>query len=172
MSYRAPDNSNATFELYAAELEILRLQEENQKLKALLRTELGRPPFKPKAELPELLNASLLHEPNPFYRAYRSICCLRGDHRWLSMLDLELAKKAWRKWKKNPKRSDVWTYNPIYYFCKIQCRDCKVVGKESKIQDEAESYNRLGFTSHHNLSNVARELVSDVENYFNEIDSK
>jgi len=172
MSYRTPDNSNTTAQLYAAELEVLRLREENEKLRVLLKTEIVRPPFKPKAELPELLNASLLYEPNALYRAYRAFRCFQDNHRWVSMIDIDLAKLVWKKWNKKPKSRENyhWTDNPIYFLCKIQCRDCKLVGKECMVDDPSTECSYLGSSSYYKVYSIGRSLVSSVENYFREID--
>lgn len=172
MSYRTPDNSNTTTQLYAAELEVLHLREENERLRAMLKTEIVRPPFKPKAELPELLNASLLYEPNALYRTYRAFRCFQGNHRWVSMIDIDIAKLVWKKWNQKPKdrNSYHWTDNPIYFLCKIQCRDCKLVGKECMVNDPDGEYNRLGGSAHDKVYSIGRSLVSSVENYFCEID--
>lgn len=166
MSYRSPAKPDLSIELHTAELEVLRLQEENQKLREMLRTELSRPPFKPKVKLPELLNASLLYEPSPFYRAFRAIRCFQGKHRWVPMLNLEATRKAWRKWYNTPAAEKWhWTDNPIYFACKIQCRDCKLIGKESMEDDPAKQVRMFGTTEYYNLYSFSRDFVSEVEKH-------
>lgn len=125
MSYRSPDIGDVLSKLHELEFENISLQEENKRLKALLATETTRSVVRVKSSPPELLNAAMLEESNPVRRLYRKVKCsvIFGDHRWVCMADI---KELFQYWKEPKNESSV----PLSYFIKVQCRDCKMVGKE------------------------------------------
>lgn len=137
MGYRTYDETTAATlrSLQEAEVEILRLQEENKRLRDILVTETSMPLIEKDPEIPELLNAGLLYEPNPLKRAYYAVCCAVGICDWVVTVDFERAERIYLSKDKHKANKDYYVDDGIFYWCKVQCRHCKRVGKESRAFD-------------------------------------
>ncbi len=159
MSYRTFDETNAATlkSLQEAELEILRLQEENKRLLELLVTETNMPMIEKDPEIPELLNAGLLYEPNPLKRVYYAVKCAVWECDWVVTVDLEKAERIYLNRARLPKGH--YVEDAIYYRCKVQCRHCKRIGKDSNSHDSGG----IGIDAYFSTFKKARELKGYFE---------
>jgi hypothetical protein len=169
MAYRTYDETTAATlrSLQEAEVEILRLQEENKRLLELLVTETNMPMIEKDPEIPELLNAGLLYEPNPLKRAYYAIKCAVWECDWVVTVDLEKAERIYlgrARLIEGCYMEGRYVDEAIYYWCKVQCRHCKRIGKDSKTHDSGG----IGIAAYSSTFKKAREL----ESYFEKKHSK